>query len=135
MRIFTKLILSIFLVTLTVWPAVAQVNLLNSIKLPGTNDSVDVDTYNPGSMISTFLINASILAGIILLFLVIGGGFAIVTGGGDPEQVEKGKKTVVGALIGFIIIVSAYWIVQVIESITSSTEGPGLLEDKSAQQS
>ena len=63
------------------------------------------------------------LAGVILLFLLIGGGIAMISGAGksDPQSVEKGKKAVTSALIGFIVVFSAYWIVKLIESITGLT--------------
>lgn len=102
---------------ISILPAQAQVDLQTAVKLPG-GDNLDSTVYNPGGLISIVLRNGIIFAGIILLFLFLGGGFMIVSGGGNPEQVQKGQKTVVGALIGFIIIASAFWIVQILQVIT-----------------
>jgi len=63
------------------------------------------------------------ISGVVLLFLLIGGGIAMIAGAGksDPQTVEKGKKAATSALIGFIVVFSAYWIVKLIESITGLT--------------
>lgn len=59
-----------------------------------------------------------VIAGIIMLFLLIGGGFAIVASGGNAKNVEQGRNQITGAVIGFIVIFSAYWIIQIIERVT-----------------
>jgi hypothetical protein len=67
------------------------------------------------------ILTASIsIAGIILLFILIGGGIAMIRGAGksDPKAMEQGKQAATSALIGFIVVFSAYWIVKLIESIT-----------------
>lgn len=67
------------------------------------------------------IITASIsIAGIILLFLLIGGGIGMIAGAGksDPQTVEKGKKAATSALIGFIVVFCSYWIVKLVETIT-----------------
>jgi hypothetical protein len=73
-----------------------------------------------GPLVSRFINIAFIAAGVILLFFFIVGGISLISGaGGDnPEQLEKGKKAVTSALIGFIVVFAAYWIVQLIQVIT-----------------
>ncbi|MEP7167333.1 MAG: hypothetical protein ABI758_05110 [Candidatus Woesebacteria bacterium] len=61
---------------------------------------------------------AFIIAGIILLFLLIGGGFAIISSGGNAKSVEQGKGQITGAVIGFLVIFAAFWIIQIIQRIT-----------------
>ncbi len=70
--------------------------------------------------VSAIITGAISVAGIILLFLLIGGGIAIISGAGksDPKTVEQGKKAATSALIGFIVVFSAYWIVKLVEQIT-----------------
>jgi len=60
------------------------------------------------------------IAGIIMLFLLIFGGFSVIIGAGndDSGQIQKGQKAVTAAVIGFIIIVGSYFIIQLIEVIT-----------------
>jgi len=37
---------------------------------------------------------------------------------GDEKEAEQGKNAITAAVIGFVIIFAAYWIVQIIEFIT-----------------
>lgn len=57
---------------------------------------------------------------IAVLFLIIG-GFWYITAGGNEEQADKGKKTIVNALIGVIVIILSYVIVNVVTNLVSNT--------------
>jgi hypothetical protein len=88
--------------------------------LSGTNKNLS-DPANIGTKYISAIISGAIsIAGIILLFLLIGGGIAIIAGAGksDAKAVEQGKKTATSALIGFVIVFSAFWIVKLVELIT-----------------
>lgn len=78
------------------------------------------NTEGVGVFVSNFFAGAISVAGIILLFLLVGGGIAIIAGAGknDPQTVQKGKLAATSALIGFVVVFSAYWIVKLVESIT-----------------
>ncbi len=73
-----------------------------------------------GELISSILPNIYVIAGIILFFLMVGGGLMIVVSAGkdDPEGTAKGSKAVTSALIGFLIIFASYWIMQIIQTVT-----------------
>lgn len=77
-------------------------------------------TTGAGTLVSVIASNAFVLAGIIVLFIFVLGGIGIIAGAGnnDPEQIEKGKKTLTSALIGFLVVFTAYWIVQLIGKLT-----------------
>lgn len=70
--------------------------------------------------VGNFITGAISIAGIILLFILIGGGIGMIRGAGksDPKTMEQGKQAATSALIGFIVVFSAYWIVKLIELIT-----------------
>ena len=78
------------------------------------------DTILIGDLISLFLSNAVFIAGFLIVFIVAIAGFGMIrsAGSGNPEQLQKGKNAVTAAIIGFIIIFSVYWIVQLIEAVT-----------------
>ncbi len=59
-----------------------------------------------GTLIASFLS----LLGVIFLCLIIYGGFLWMTSNGKEEKVMKAKKTLTDAVIGLIIIFSAYGI-------------------------
>jgi amino acid transporter len=54
--------------------------------------------------------------GVAVIFLIIG-GFRYITAGGNEESVEKGKSSVINALIGIVIIVLSYVIVNVVANL------------------
>lgn len=85
------------------------------------NSSTNLKESSGVSVYVSNILTASIsIAGIILLFILIGGGIAMIKGAGksDPKAVEQGKQAATSALIGFIVVFSAYWIVRLIETIT-----------------
>jgi uncharacterized membrane protein len=57
------------------------------------------------------------IAGILLLIFFIVSGFQFIFAGGDPKKMEAAKAHITTALIGFIIIFVAYWLVQVLGRI------------------
>ncbi len=61
------------------------------------------------------------LLGIIAFGLVLYAGFLIMTSAGNEEKVAQGKRVMVNALIGFVIIISAFAIVQfVLKSLSDA---------------
>lgn len=72
------------------------------------------------SLVSTIIQAAFALAGIVFIVLLIVGGIGMIAGAGqdNPEQAAKGKQAATAALIGFIVVFAAYWIVQLIEVLT-----------------
>ena len=73
-----------------------------------------------GDLVSILLQASLVIAGVIMLFLFIIGGFGIIMGAGNnnPEQSAKGQKALTSAVIGFVIVFTAYWVIRVIEIIT-----------------
>lgn len=53
-------------------------------------------------------------AGIGLLLMLVAGGFAYLTSAGDAKKLEQGKQQITNAIIGFLIIFCAYWLVQIL---------------------
>jgi hypothetical protein len=72
------------------------------------------------TLINLILQNSLTIAGVILLALLIFGGISLILGAGasDPKKTQQGQKTVTSALIGFLIVFLAYFIIQIIEVIT-----------------
>jgi len=75
---------------------------------------------SPGALISIFLKNVYVIAGVLLLVLLIFGGISIISsaGGGDAKKTAQGQKAMTSALIGFLIIFASYWIIRIVEVIT-----------------
>ena len=56
-------------------------------------------------------------AGLLLLLYLLLGGFQLMTSGGDPKKTQEGKGKITNALVGFIIVFIAYWLVQIVGTI------------------
>lgn len=76
------------------------------------------DTF--GALVTVIVRNAFVLAGIVSFLILVFGGFSVImgAGAGDTKQLEKGKQTITGAVVGLIVIVTSYWIVQILEVLT-----------------
>lgn len=71
-----------------------------------------------GGFISALLPNVYIIAGLILFFLIVLGGYGLLAAGDDPEKLKQSSKAVTASLAGFLIIFLSYWIIQIIELLT-----------------
>ena len=97
----------------------AQVDIGEELKLkPGSGISSTEGYGSLGEFISAILPNVYIIAGVILLVLIIAGGFAIISSSGDPDKTGKGSKAITSAVVGFAIIFVSYWIIKLIEFLT-----------------
>ncbi|MCJ7827564.1 hypothetical protein MUP65_00250 [Patescibacteria group bacterium] len=92
-------------------PVYAQVNIRSLFESP-------IDSI--GGIFTSLLPNLYILAGIIFFLLIFAGGFTIISsaGKGMEEGVAKGQKALTAGVIGFIIVIGSYWIIQIIGMIT-----------------
>jgi hypothetical protein len=57
------------------------------------------------------------LVGYIAVFFILYGGFQFLTGGSNPSQIEKARKTILNAVVGLVISISAVVIVNLIFGI------------------
>ncbi len=76
-----------------------------------------IDTSSLGGIIGSLLAPVLVASGLVLLVMLIAGGLNMLTGAGNQESQEKGKKQITSALIGFVIIFLAYWIAQILQII------------------
>lgn len=92
---------------------------LNRLFQNHTNAGVLAST--PTSLISGLLPNIMVLAGIIFFGLMLGGGFMMIkNAGGSPsaQDTAKAKSALTMGVVGFLLVVSAYFILQIIAAIT-----------------
>jgi len=82
--------------------------------LPGLVEPFGTD--NLLDVVSTIINLAFALAGIVAVVYLIMGGFNYVTAGGNPEAVEGAKTTLVNAIIGLVVILVSYLIIQFVMS-------------------
>ncbi|MBN1168700.1 hypothetical protein JXA63_02300 [Candidatus Woesebacteria bacterium] len=79
-----------------------------------------------GEIISAVLPMVWSAAGIVLLALLIFAGFQFMTSGGDPRKKAAAQGKITDAIVGFVIVFAAFWIVELvgiifgIDAITST---------------
>lgn len=79
----------------------------------------------PGAIISYALPYLFAIAGTILFVMIVWGGFEILTGATNPKSAESGRQRIANAVIGFLILFSAYWLGQIIQIIFGINFGLG----------
>jgi len=79
----------------------------------------NVATLNCVTVVVQNVIYAAFLfAGIVAVILIIYSGIKFILSGGDPKQVEGARKTLTYAIIGFIVILLSFAILNLISGIT-----------------
>ena len=68
-------------------------------------------------LIATVIQTLLFVAGAIAVLFIIVGGYWYITSTGNEEQAEKGRSTLINAIIGVVMILMAYVIVTVIANL------------------
>lgn len=90
-----------------------------SLTIPGNDGDVTIDYpagfefTDLGSVVSRAIPFVFAIAGVGLLIMIIASGMKLLTSAGDAKKMEEGKQTLTYAVIGFIVIFVAYWVVQI----------------------
>ena len=90
----------------------------------GSKNANQVAEYKSGgifSILSVILRNIYVVAGIILLIMIFASGLGMILNAGNPEKLKKSNSTLSSAVIGFIILFSSYWLIQILEIILKMT--------------
>jgi hypothetical protein len=98
---------------------IAQVNIQNSFF--EHHEGANRLAQTPGSLVSGLLPNIMILSGIVFFFLILFGGFKIIMGAGhqsSPQDAAKARAALTYGVVGFLLVISAYFILQIISGIT-----------------
>ena len=109
-------------VLITLAPALSMAALSDTFRASGGCDPnlQRCDNLSVNGLIK-LVINwlLGIAFGIAVLFLIIG-GFWYITSGGNEETAEKGRNTAINAIIGIVIIILSYVIVNVVSNLVQS---------------
>mgnify|MGYP001574020724 CR=1 FL=1 len=95
---------------------------LAQLKLPD-NATIDYpqgfrpEFTNLASVVSNAIPFIFPIAGVLLLLYLVWGGFDFLTSMGDAKKVETARGKLTNAIIGFLIIFFAYWIVQILDNV------------------
>jgi hypothetical protein len=75
-----------------------------------TRNAADLPTGAVPTYLGQIIGAGVALSGSLFLFLIIYGGFIIMTAAGNEDRVSKGKKVIYWAVIGILIIGASYGI-------------------------
>jgi hypothetical protein len=64
--------------------------------------------------------NAIVIAGLILIITIIYAGISMISASGDVQQFERARLILTSAILGFVIIVAAWFIVKAIQTSTGT---------------
>ncbi|MCR4329558.1 MAG: hypothetical protein NUV65_03355 [Candidatus Roizmanbacteria bacterium] len=85
----------------------AQVEI-NKVFAPAANFT------SVGSLINLVIRLISLGAGAMFMFTMVYASYQYITSDGEEEKINKAKKAFVSSSIGMILVVVAYWAVQII---------------------
>ena len=104
--------------------------MINQLILPGPPDEPKIPIKYPdnfkfggilpdtvGAVITEALKYLFPLAGLILFFIFISAGFNMLTAAGNEEKVKKAQAQLTAGITGFLILVIAFWLVKLLESV------------------
>jgi hypothetical protein len=57
---------------------------------------------------------------IVLFIMLVVGGFRYITAGGDPKALEGAKNTLTYAILGIVLVASAFLVLRLIEQFTGA---------------
>lgn len=79
------------------------------LNVPGAGSNPTI-----GGIISNALPIVIGLAGLGMLVMLISAGYTFMTSAGDAKKMEQGKQQLTFAIVGFLIVFGAYWMVQIL---------------------
>lgn len=71
------------------------------------------------SLITSIITLITTVAAALAVIYLIYSGIIYITAAGNPDNAKKGQQGVINAVIGIIIIIAAYYIINVAISVTT----------------
>jgi hypothetical protein len=75
-------------------------------------------TAGIGRLVTALSSNAIVIAGVILVIMIVYAGISMISASGDPQQYERAQSILTAGIIGFIIVIAAWFIIKAIEAST-----------------
>ena len=99
--------------------------MATAIQLPGSSPIPYPTEYQGfvfqnatiGDIVSKAIPLVLAFAGLGLLLMLLSAGYTFLTSAGEAKKMEKGKQQLTFAVVGFLIVFAAYWVVQITGTI------------------
>lgn len=89
---------------------------LNPLKQNADSDVAE-QLSTPGGIITRTLNFLFPISGLILFVMIVWGGFEVLAGSSSGKSLDAGKQRITAAIIGFLLLFSSYWLIQIIEVV------------------
>jgi hypothetical protein len=99
-------------------PSQPGIQLGECLVINSKGDTIESTFATPADLVNAIVPNLFTIGGAILFIMFIYSGWRFIRSG--TEGKEDAKKILKTAIIGFIIMFSAYWIVQVLGVLTGA---------------
>ncbi len=71
-----------------------------------------------GKLVSSLSANAIMIAGVILMIIIVYAAISMISAAGDAQQYERAQSILTSGIVGFIIVIAAWFIIKAIEIST-----------------
>lgn len=71
----------------------------------------------PSLVVSRLLTFAIVGAGLFFFVRLISAGYGYLTNAGDQNKIQNASKELLNAVVGLLVVISAYFIIQIIQVI------------------
>ena len=113
-NIAVGIVTSLALMTVTVLPVHAQNAFISTSDNPGAVAAATQSQGNVRTLALTIVNFFLTFLGLIAVVMIIYGGFLYVTAGGNNEKIESAKKIIMYAVVGIIVILLSFAIVNTV---------------------
>ena len=86
-------------------------------------DSATADVSQVSGFIKSVIEALAGLAGLVATSFFVVGGFSYITSSGNPQRLEKAKRTILFAAIGLAITIAAFVLSNIVSNLASSAFG------------
>lgn len=116
------------LLTLLVGQPASALSLMDVFSGPYRGEGQPANLFEGSTAIVPRIINLMLfIVGVLAIFMMIYGGIRYVLSGGDNGKVKDAKNTILYAIVGLIVAILGYaivnWVVSVVGSGATSTGG------------
>lgn len=91
--------------------------------LSGTAFAATAGVSNVENFIKSIITVFAGLAGLVATGFLVAGGFIYITSSGNPEHLDRGKRTITYSLIGLAIVIGAFVISNIVTTLASNAFG------------
>lgn len=124
-KIFLSLLLGAVLVLPVVslaTPVQAQDQVSNGLSnIAGSFPNQVAQNRDLATLLRTIINWALYLSAILAVVFIIIGGYSYITAGGNTDAAKKGRVALTNAIIGLVIIIFSYTIIQVIYNFITTS--------------